>query len=189
MPYEYGNEPDFHAVGTIQLVEWVECGLVDLTDGTWEFNAYEGDDEKMADLYEVTNARVLRKVVDHYLYYEVAMPLYKEWKHQLLTRLNEVMPKYMWAYRMLADGTNPLTSEDDYYKGRTIRSDYPETLLSGNSDYVSDGTDTETERIRIRDLWEKLGSSLALAKDVDQMVIDDVADCFSGLMTVNLDAF
>lgn len=36
---------------------------------------------------------------------------------------------------------------DEYYKGRDIESDYPETLLSSNADYISSGNDTENERV------------------------------------------
>lgn len=44
-------------------------------------------------------------------------------------------------------GSNETRHGDDYYKGRDIDSNYPETLLSGNADYISNGKDSENERV------------------------------------------
>lgn len=43
--------------------------------------------------------------------------------------------------------TNEAGHADDYGKSRDIESDYPETLLSGNADYISNGRDEENERL------------------------------------------
>ena len=47
------------------------------------------------------------------------------------------MPKYKLLYERVDEGLNPLQESRDREKSRDIFSDFPETMLSGNSDYAS----------------------------------------------------
>ena len=103
------------------------------------------------------------------------MEPFKIWANFLTRKIKyELMPKYKILYAEAArnvslqfDGSESRTlnwnesgngsvtnsrdeSSDDYYKKRDIQSEYPETLLSSNSDYISTGNDTEDERVTTR---------------------------------------
>ena len=93
------------------------------------------------------------------------------------------MPKYKPMYERLAQGFAPLGIEDEYYKGRRINSAYPETLLSGNSDYISDGTDFEEEKIREGETVERYTAYIEQFKAIDTALLDELEEFFTCMYT------
>jgi hypothetical protein len=184
--YEPGEYPrDYHSVVTIQLCELIEGGWVKWLneDGTpnpdWAWDFYD----------EEQYSRLCKKFDERFFWDEISMLPPLRWKQQLIRKLNEIMPKYKLLYKALAAGVDPLQETNKYGKSRNIFSEFPETLLNGNSDYVSNGTDREYEDIEQGD-W--IAKSLQIAKeynDVDVLILDELESMFSGLYTVSMNGW
>jgi hypothetical protein len=80
----------------------------------------------------------------------------------------------------------PLGIEDEYYKRRTIDSKYPETLLSRNADYISDGTDEEWERIKEGEGVERYNAYVLEFHAVDEQLLDELEDMFVCMYTADI---
>lgn len=175
-PLEFSEYGEYHSVTTVQLGELAELGWFDLNDREgWPFPSYnEEQDNRLRD-----------KITNHYWTYEIGIVPAGIWKRQFLARMNEIMPKYVALYKVLAESPSLLGAESEYYKSRNIFSDFPQTQLSGNSDYASTGNDTEYERIKQLDILE-FAKRLKEYRDVDAMVIDEISDLFSCLASVSL---
>ena len=100
----------------------------------------EDYDESSAALDSEQYSRVCAYFIERFRYREISITPALEWFQMLKRKLVfELMPKYKPMYEVIAEGINPLAKEDEYFKERKINSDYPETLLSENADYISDG--------------------------------------------------
>ena len=158
---------------TITLGEWYEMGFYDPSDDSWRFDAY--DDAQ----YE----RLCEKFLDRYYYREVSIPLPAQWKRAYLRKLNEIMPKYKLLYARVEQGVNPLQEYRDREKSRDIFSDFPETMLSGNSDYASTGNDRESDMLREGNTTELLTQFARDWQDVDVLVLNELEHVlFTGIM-------
>lgn len=158
---------------TITLGEWYELGFYTPSDDSWRFDAY--DDAQ----YE----RLCNKLLDRYYYREVSIPLPAQWKRAYLRKLNEIMPKYKLLYARVEQGLNPLQESRDRSKSRDIFSDFPETMLSGNSDYASTGNDRESDMLREGNAAELLTQFAREWQDVDALILDELEHVlFTGIM-------
>lgn len=182
-PYDFDdvcNKPDYHAVNTIQLCELIEGDFFDLTRSDWDFGPKYSAEQ---------HAKLCSKITDHFYYREIALTPPGIWKHEFLRTMNEIMPKYMYLYKMLEEEPSLFNADSEYYKSRNIYSDFPQTQLNGeNGDYASSGNDLQFERIKqmnILDLVERLKNY----RDVDLMIIDEIEPLFSCLFTINVNAF
>jgi hypothetical protein len=99
--------------------------------------------------------------------------------------MNEIMPKYLALYKVLDNDPQLLGANSEYYKSRNIFSDYPQTQLGGNSDFASTGNDTEYERIRQLDILD-FADRLRAYRDVDVLIMDEIEDLFSCLISVSI---
>lgn len=174
MDYTYQDE--WHAVLSIQLGELVESGVFDWSrpELDWSEAAYDNEQYERFCAYFVARFR-FREI-------SIIPPL--EWFNALHYKLvYELMPKYNPLYSTIADGYNPLASEDEYYKRRNISSAYPETMLSGNSDYASDGVDEEYERLKIPNVGESEKSYIDNFVTVDKAIGDELESLFVGMYT------
>ena len=111
------------------------------------------------------------------------------WKAQLIQKLNEIMPKYKPLYKLVAEGIDPLQVSNEYGKSRDIFSEFPQTMLSGNSDYASTGNDRQYERITEGDVVEKFAAIRDRLQSVDAMVLDELETLFSCLFTANMNSY
>lgn len=171
-PHEY-HDPD-----SVQVGELVEAGWLDLSDTErWPWPKY--DDEQ--------DARIRRKIVNRYWNRGLGILPPGLWRRQFLEVMEEIMPRYVLMYSALSNADLRPGMESEWYKGRNIFSDFPQTQLSGNSDYASTGNDTEWERIRQLDVLETL-QRLRDYRDVDVMVLDDIEGLFSCIASVSLNA-
>lgn len=174
----YTGRPDWHAVYTVKLGELIQTGVFDWTrpELDWSEAAYD------AEQYQ----RVCKYFERRFYYREISLEPALEWFNLLQYRLiYELMPKYKPLYQRVADGYDPLAESDEYYKRRTINSAYPETLLSGNSDYISDGTDEEWERIKEGQLVDAMNKYVVEFHAVDESLLDECEDLFTCMYTAN----
>ena len=168
---------DYHAVVSITLGELINDGIVDFSDCEWDFDSY---DKEQRD-------RFWQKFESRFYFREIGLLPFGKWKKRLLGKLNEIMPKYKWAYKALAEGNDPWQNASEYNKSRSIDSDFPQTLLGGNSDYASYGRDFEHEKIMLGDFVEKM-NSLAGIEYIDSMILNELEVLFSSLVTVHINA-
>lgn len=172
---EYVQRPDFHSVVTIQLCELIECGWFDPTADDWKWDAYN----------DAQYERVCEKFVNRYYFAEISLVPPGVWKREYLRKFNELMPKYKLLYQRLDSGLNPLQSESEYMKRRDIFSEFPQTMLSGNSDYASTGTDTEYDRVKEGNAVDALERFKDAYNDIDVMLLDELNCLFSQLYIVS----
>lgn len=172
---------DFHANVTIQFGQLVNAGWYDyLNDDSWKFDYYNEEQYK----------RICSKFANRYFWYEIGVLPLKRWKMEYLRKMNEIMPKYKLLYKALDDGDIiPLAESSIYRKSRSIDSDFPQTLLSGNSDYASFGTDHESEEIHQGATVEKIEDFHRFYKDVDAMILDDLEYLFTPLISASANGY
>ena len=178
---EYTGHDRWNAVYTITIGELLECGVFDWKrpELDWSNAAYDEEQYK----------RVCNYFVQRFMYREISIEPFLEWAITLKRKLvYELMPKYKPLYERMAEGFNPLASENEYYKNRTIQSEYPETLLSKNSDYITDGRDEEFQRIKEVDQLDKLEQYRANYVDVDNALLDELESLFICMYTANVNA-
>lgn len=195
----------YKAVYTVTLAELIDEGVFDWSKEylTWETVAYDPDQ------YE----RVCNYFIARYKYREISMEPFKIWANYLQRKLvYELMPKYRFLYAEAAkkvsmdfsgletiDGS---THDDEYYKRREIESAYPETLLSHNSDYITNGNDLEDERIRDHtenkthekkapaiEYMANIEKYLELMGQIDKKLLDELEIMFISLYSANYNGF
>lgn len=173
------NHSDYFNNVTATLGEWYEYGFFDPEDESWVWDYYN----------EEQYNRVCDKFLNRYWYREVAVLPAFRWKQAYLEKLNEIMPKYKILYKWLEEGFDPRVVEDVFGKSRNVFSDFPATLLSGNSDYASTGTDNEYEKItwgNQTELWDEFVRKFT---DVDVLILDECDILFSSILTSTVPLF
>ena len=71
---------------------------------------------------------------------------------------------------------------DKYGKSRDIGSEFPETLLSGNSVYASDGKDNEYEEIKDANPLDRFDNLEKVSNiNLDKMFVDELESFFNGV--------
>lgn len=175
-PYEPSQPvPEFHAVVSVSLGELVEDGIIDWTDDSWHWDAYDDTQYK----------RLCAKIEAHYWDREIGVLPPGSWKREFIRKMNEIMPKYKLAYQAV-DARIPLMRvSDDYGKSRTIDSDFPATQLKPNQDYASNASDNEYENIHEGDYLDRI-ERLKSYDDIDLQIINEIESMFTCLMTVNM---
>lgn len=175
-----GGESDWHAVYTIQLGELMEDNLIDFSSSDWDFDSF--DDEQRARLWQKFAAR--------YRWYEIGIVPPMRWHDAVISKLNEIMPKYKPLYRALQDGYNPLQEGSERNRTRGIFSEYPQTALRPESqDYASTGNESISETIRDGSIIEKADALRRRYSDVDALILDELEYLFVPLTTANINGF
>lgn len=170
--------PDWHSVTTIQLCELIEAGFCDESFTGWDWPKYSDEQD----------SRLRSKIYDHYYYREIALTPPGIWKHEFIRKMREIMPKYIYLYKLLDENPELFGADSEWYKGRNIYSDFPQTQLSGdNGDYASAGNDREYQRIRQADFLDT-AERLRDYEDIDLRIVEDMGELFSCLFTVNVNA-
>lgn len=170
---------EWHAVFTIQLGELVDSGVFDWSrpELDWRNAAYSQEQ------YD----RVCAYFIERFEFREISIIPPYEWFKILHRKLvYELMPVYREIYKSLEGGFNPIADKDRYYKERDITSDFPETLLSENADYISTGFDKEFQEIEINRGYADALESAKLIHSIDEMLLDELECCFFGLYTANV---
>lgn len=176
---DYEPINDYHAVVTIQLCELIDAGFCDELLTGWKWDKYNDEQDK----------RLRKKLVDHYYFREIGLTPPGIWKHEFVRKMNEIMPKYISLYKLLDESPELFGGNSEWYKGRDIFSDFPQTQLSGkNQDYATTGNDKEYQRIKQVDVIDT-AKRIRDYNDVDLMIIEDMNTMFSCLLTVNVNAY
>lgn len=176
----YREVPDYHAVLSIKLCELIDAGFLDWSEASWNWLGFAYDEE--------TYNRLTTAFIEKFYWREIGIIPPGEWKQQLLYKIKyELCPKYNRLYK-IADQIEPLANSSEYEKSRSINSEYPETLLSANADYVSSGNDMEREKIINGSTIDKL-EQFKRFKDIDQLFLEELEVFFSNMFTVNINGW
>ena len=178
---EYTGRDEYNAVYTIQLGELIANGVFDWNSDLlkWEDAAYD------AEQY----ARVCEYFIERFRYREISIEPFEEWARILKRKIVfELMPKYKPLYERIGEGINPLQQSNEYYKNRTIESAYPETLLSENADYITDGRDEEFQRIRENEFADSIDNYVKVYRTIDEYMLDELESMFVCMYTANVNA-
>ena len=170
---------EWHPLYTVCLGELVETGVFDWSrpELDWSETAYD----------EAQYARVCAYFIERFRYDEISTLPVKQWMNSLHRRLAyELMPKYRDLYKRTEGGINPFQEKDEYHKRRQIRSDYPETLLSANADYISDGTDLEYETVTEGQIADMAMAYANNFRAIDAMLLDELEVMFVQVYTANV---
>ena len=183
--FEFYTRPDFHSVFSIQLCELIEGGWIDFSDESWDFDSYQREgvpnDREQRD-------RFWMKFMKRYYWREIGITPPGQWKWEVLRKLNEIMPKYKYAYKLIDEGIDILQTYAEYGKSRNIFSDFPQTMLGGNEDYASSGTDKQHENIYLGN-WIDTMKKLRSYDDVDVMILNELETFFSVMFTVSVNGY
>lgn len=179
---EWTGHDQWNAVYTITIGELIDCGLFDWKrpELDWSSAAFNEDQ------YD----RVCSYFIERFYFREISLEPFWEWAKILKRKLVfELMPKYSPLYELVAnDGVQPLSIENEYYKNRTIQSSYPETLLSKNSDYITDGRDEEYQHIKEGPFVDAYVNFAEKYKAVDELLLNDLETMFVCMYTANVNA-
>ena len=171
---------EWHSVYTIQLSELMAEGLDIWSYIDWSGSAFDQDQ------YE----RLCAAFEQRFMWREISMEPFSVWAQRVAYKLNyELMPKYKPLYEAEQQGLNVLADGDEYFKHREIGSDYPETLLSANSDYVSIGKDIEDERLKFGNLPDAYQRVYEKYRSIDAMILDELECMFIGLYSANVNGW
>ena len=173
---EYTYQMEGHSVFTIQLFMLVRDGVFDWNreELNWQDAAYD----------EEQYGRVCDYFIERFKWREISTLPILEWFNILHRKLvYELMPKYKPLYERVSEGVDPLAGENEYYKNRTIDSDYPQTLLSENADYISSGRDEEYQRIKENGLVDSITDFAERYKAVDELLLDELECMFVSMYT------
>lgn len=179
LEYGHGGWSDlneFHDPDSVQLGELIQVGWFDISDkAVWHWPQYSDSQD----------ATLRDKIVNRFYDRSLSVLPPGIWKRRFIELMNEIMPKYILMYGVLAEDGNIAGHEGEWYKSRNIFSDFPQTQLGGNSDYASTGNDTEYERIKRADVLDTI-SRLKDYRDVDELILDELEQMFSCLVSVSL---
>lgn len=178
----YTGKPRLKAVYTITIAELMETGVFDWSRPELDWSSAAFDQNQ----YE----RVCEYFTTRFYYREISMTPFKQWAMKFKQKMVfELMPKYKPLYERLKEGYAPLSDSDEFYKSREVDSSYPQTMLSGNSDYLTNGRDEENERIRegnLTDMMNKYGNEF---RTIDEMLLDELESMFVCMYTTNINGW
>lgn len=178
---DYTGHDDFYSVYTVSIGELIEEGVFDWSKPELDWSAAAYDAEQ----YE----RICNYFIERFYYREISIEPFAEWARFFKRKMVfEVMPKYKPLYDRLKDGYSPLADEDEYYKSRVIDSQYPQTMLSGNSDYSTSGRDEEYERIKDGNTTDMMNKYAREFRGIDEMLLDEFESLFICMYTTNYNA-
>lgn len=175
-PGKPDSPAEYYDGSTITYAELEEAGFIDWDSDAWHVEWYD----------DATKTRLVGKIRARFSNRNIGILPPYQWRRELTRKLNEIAPKYNAFYKALETSTI-FDMSDVYSKGRNIYSDFPQTQLKGASeDYASTGTDTESETVQRRPMWESL-ENIKTIQDVDAYILDELEFAFSGLMVVQVD--
>lgn len=169
----------WNAIYTIQLGELIENGIFDWNNSllNWREHAYSSEQ------YE----RVCKYFIERFRFREISIEPFYEWATRLYSKLvYELMPKFKTMYELIDDDFDFTEIENDYIKSRNISSEYPETLLSANADYISDGKDAESEEVKRGNVLDAYNKYVETFQTIDKLLLDELEVFFIGLYTISI---
>lgn len=179
-PYEVkGYQDEYHALISVQLDELVADGVF-----SWDRDPMKGSFDGLG---SAVARRMEEALVERYRWEEISITPPGRWMQQLAYTISyELVPKYLPLFQAIEGKTfNPTQGNSEYFKERRIGSEFPETLLSGNSDYASDGEDREYERIYIPDSLEMAEAYYSKYKGIEKALLDELEGFFACMWSVN----
>ncbi len=176
---DWTGKNKYNAIYTITLSELIENELFSWENDevNWKSDAYNNEQFE----------RVCKYFNERFYFREISIEPYYEWAQRLHYKISyELMPKFKIMYQLLDDDFDITQTKARYEKARNISSEYPETLLSANSDYVSSGRDNEGEVIERGSILDAYLEYAEKFQAIDKQLLDELECMFIGLYTVSI---
>ena len=169
---------DFHAVVTIQFGELLESNW-DWGKNEW----YASNPEFPVEIRERLNALI----EERYYFREICAVPPLKFKKFLIRKLNAIMPKYWELYTLRAAGElNLLRGSTVRHKSRKVFSEYPQSQISGESDYATNAGDDQGITTVDGPVLDRIIKFSAEWVDIDTQIVDALEPCFLALLTTSL---
>lgn len=167
---------DWHANNTIFFGELIESRF------NWGKEDYFKD---MDDDFDNNHReRLNQKIEARYFYREICCTPPGKFKHFLVRKLNELLPKYNELYKVRDAGDfHVLRQETKNSKYRHIYSEYPQTQLKGDADYATNGQDNAAGSTVDGPPVDMFIDFHDRFDDIDVMIIDQLEVCFWSAMS------
>lgn len=160
--------PVYHANMIITLGELVDNKIIDWTLDKWKWNAYNEEQYK----------RCCGFIEDTYYIRELRFIPVEVWRKKFMAKANLLMEKLYPIYDFINDNPDFFQTSHEYEKERYIGSAFPQTMLSGNSDYATDGTDKERELIKDGNVIQTLEYMRKYYRHPDEIFVDGLEPLF-----------
>ena len=168
---------DWHGVVTIPFGELIESGF------DW------GKDDYCTTFTGTNRERLNRKIEQRFYYREICAVPPGKFKHFLVRKLDEVLPKYLRIYEEIDNGNFKILRDETYNgKSRNVFSEYPQSQLMGNADYATNANDSADGHTRDGSPTDKIVDYAERYKDVDSLILDELDVCFLSLLSLNINA-
>lgn len=168
---------DFHSTITIQFGELIESGF------DWGKSEYYVNEQ----FTQLNRLRLNKKIEDHFYFREICAVPPGKFKHFLVRKLNEIMPKYNELYKIIDNENFHVLREETFNsKSRDIHSEYPQTQLEGNADYATDANDNALGSTKDGPAIDMMIDYQERYNDVDVMILNEIDVCFMSMMTLNI---
>lgn len=186
IPYYEPSEQidEFHTAINITFGELLDTrNGVDWTDPKWSWRDAAYDDEQYR--------RCCRKIENRYYDRTLGVLPMSRWLRHFHRIIDETMPMLKPLYKAIDENNGAiLTSSDTYSKHRSVFSDFPATQLTEAQDYASNATDHQSETIVNGDYMEKAQRIInGEYVDVDIILLDKLDECFSCVITTNINCY
>lgn len=184
--YEPSEQIDeYHNAINITFGELIDSPRngVDWNDTKWSWREQAYDDTQYT--------RCCRKIENRYYDRTLGVMPVSRWLRHFHRIIDETMPMLKPLYAALDENNQAmLTAEDTYSKRRSVFSEFPATQLTQTQDYASNATDHESETIRNGDFMSKAQKIMTGEYvDVDIILLNRLDECFSCIITTNIDNY
>lgn len=178
---EGSNFNDFHSVINIKFGELIESGF------DWGGSEYYPGDETFNIVHR---QRINKKIEDRYYWREICVIPPGQFRHYMIRKLNEVMPKYNKMLNIIySENFDILNTGTISNKQRSIFTEYPQSMLDGSQDYASTGNDVAAESVTTGDVLNKYSDFNELFTDVDVMILNELRVNFLHLTSLDVNAW
>ena len=179
-------QPDYHSAYSLTVRELIGDGYDIFGDEGWADAGWPTDGTDDANWVNTTRARIERKFIRKFYFAEIDPRVPAQWRYNVTTTAQLVVPKYAKVYQEYADGVMPWVNLDTYGKNRAVHSEYPAAQLDAHvNDYASTADDFQSENVTVGDFMDKM-SRMRSYNDIDAELLSEFERNFSQVLSFTL---
>lgn len=171
---------DWHSKNTITFGSLIDDGW---DWGRNDWSCWTASEETI----NAIRTRINNRIEEEYYFLEIGVLPPGRFKINLRSKINEIMEELGPIYEEIYKGLDIRDSSRSKYKGRDIRSEYPQAqLMTEEEDYASWSLTQGNER---RDLDGQVDSLIRFQREFkgpDGVLLKHIRVCFSNLITFNI---
>lgn len=168
-----------------------------LNNGTCLFDP----DDKYPIWKEEDRPELEKKIIDHYAMWQIGFETFGRFKHELNTRMREIMPGYVKRYATTLFDYNPIenynmtegSTDDSVTEGKNLErvSDTPQSEISNLDKYMSSAsqTDVNGKNNTKHEAWRKGNIGVMSTQNLIQQERDIIIDLYREIINDLKDLF